>query len=377
MAIVKSYESDKRSFQRDDLKSLVDHSDVNAIVMKYDPDRAREVVNQNENAIRCCCPFPGHDDKSPSFRIFTSGTKKGRWVCSCGAGNLFDFVMNAEQVEFKQAINFIKSRLPGGVLDTHFDMAQMLKEVQSMLDTQAQDKFDCPPMPICERNYKLIAWYLNWRRHYELADAMKIIERDGLLWCNDQTKYATPDMQYGICYAPSIIIPMHDEDGKLVYWQAQFADGRAGKNKLYPLGSWNPTLLPGMSLCIKGGYRWALLVEGYWDMVRAWHYGIPAIASMNAFVNDHQMWALYKHLDKIVTAYDNDDAGRAAAQRVEQKLGSLIDVKHLPVRHKDVIGKLDVDEMTREQLLAYIEAAVESSDELEVGVNRISEKIQK
>jgi hypothetical protein len=360
--------------QRVDLKSLVDQSDVNALVMKYDPDRAREVNTQNEHAIRSCCPFPDHDDKSPSFRIFTTGLKKGKWVCSCGTGNLFDFVMRAEQVEFKQAINHLKGLLPGGIIDSYINVDQMVKEIDGMLSTELTQEFTCPTMPICERNYKMIAWYMHWRRRYELDDAMKIIHRDGLLWCSDQTPYSTDKIPRGMVYASSIIIPMHDDDGKLVYWQAQYADGRSGKNKMYPAGQWNPTLLPGMNLCRAGGYRWALLVEGYWDMVRAWHYGVPAIATCSSFVNDHQMWALYKHLDKLVTAYDNDNAGRDAAQRVEQKLGSLIDVHHLNVRHKSSIGKLDVDEMQRDQLLAYIEGAIESAEELERSVSENNQK---
>jgi hypothetical protein len=374
VAIVNVISDEKKHHDRSDLKKIVEQSDVNALVMKYEPEKAREVVAQNENAIRSCCPFPDHADHSPSFRIFTSGTKKGRWVCSCGAGNLFDFVMRAEQVEFKQALQHLKSLLPGGALDTYFNADQMLKEVRSLLNSEAQESFECPSMPVCKRNHKMIAWYMNWRRRYSLADALKIIERDGLLWCDDQTKYTAEHMEYGICYAPSIVIPMHDENGKMVYWQAQYVDGRSGKNKLYPIGSWNPTLLPGMYMCIKGGFKWALLVEGYWDMVRAWFYGVPAIATGTAFVNDHQMWALYKHLDKIVTAYDNDDAGREAAKRVEEKLGSLIDVSHLNVPHKKFIGKLDVDEMSRDQLYSYVEGAVESIDQ--VGAIN-SEKTQK
>jgi hypothetical protein len=352
--------------QRSNLKSLVDQTDVNALVMALEPDKAREVTTQGENAIRCCCPFPDHEDRSPSFRIFTSGTKKGRWVCtpSCGSGNLFDFVMRSDQVEFKQALNILKSKLPGGVLDTYFNADQMLKEIQQLLDTQVKETFEFPDMPVCKRNYKLIAWYMNWRRGYEFQDAMKIIQRDGLLWCDDRARYYIDDPNRSVCYANSIIIPMHDEHGELVYWQAQYADGRTGKNKLYPMGSWNPTLLPGMRMCIAGGYTWALLVEGYWDMVRAWHYGVPAIATGTAFVNDHQMWALYKHLEKIVTAYDNDDAGKVSAQRVEEKLGSLIEVSHLNVEHKNRIGKLDVDEMSRDQLMHYIEGAVETAEEI-------------
>jgi hypothetical protein len=35
------------------------------------------------------CPFPDHDDRNPSFR---SDSRTGRWFCTCGTGDVLDFV---------------------------------------------------------------------------------------------------------------------------------------------------------------------------------------------------------------------------------------------------------------------------------------------
>lgn len=35
------------------------------------------------------CPFPDHEDRNPSFR---SDSRTGRWFCSCGSGDVLDFV---------------------------------------------------------------------------------------------------------------------------------------------------------------------------------------------------------------------------------------------------------------------------------------------
>ena len=53
------------------------------------------------------CPF--HPDKSPSLKIYKGS---GGWHCfGCGAGSdIFDFVMNFEEVDFKDAYEIIVER---------------------------------------------------------------------------------------------------------------------------------------------------------------------------------------------------------------------------------------------------------------------------
>jgi hypothetical protein len=35
------------------------------------------------------CPFPSHEDRNPSFRL---DSRTGRWFCTCGSGDVFDFI---------------------------------------------------------------------------------------------------------------------------------------------------------------------------------------------------------------------------------------------------------------------------------------------
>lgn len=366
--VVKAGSEYKGHAERTDLKALIDQSDVTALLLAYDPDGVKEASSSEGDKLRCKCPFPDHEDRHPSFHIWTSGDRKGRYSCSCSKGSLFSFIEKMEGIDFPQAIEFLKQRLPGGVIDRSFNAEKFIKRVEKSIQIEgtAVDVAKMPPMPHCERNYKMIAHYLNWKRGYDLQSALKVIEQWGLLWCADQNSYFhTESNPPGICFANSIIIPMQNADGDVVMWQAQFADGRSGKNKLFPPDGWNPTVLPGMHRCIKEGYRWALLVEGFWDVAKSWHRGVPAVASTTAWMNEHQTRAIFENLDLVVTAYDNDDAGRQAAERVQKTLSSIIKVQHLNVPHKHVLGKkLDVDDMSDVEFAGYMEARVDRVEEL-------------
>lgn len=354
--------------ERVDLKTLIDQSDVAEIVMSYDPDGAKQASSSEGDKIRCKCPFPDHEDRHPSFHIWTSGNYKGRFSCSCGKGSIFNFIEKMEGIGFPQAIEFLKQRLPGGIIDRSFIASKFIERIAKALQIEGTkpDDIKMPPMPHCQRNYKMIAHYLGWRRKFDLPSAMKVIEQWGLLWCTDETyHFKTESNPRGICFAPSVIIPMQNADGDMVMWQAQFADGRDGKNKLFPPDGWNPTVLPGMARCIKDGYRWALLVEGFWDMAKAWHRGVPAISTTTAWLNEHQIRAIFENIDLVVTGYDNDQAGRDAARRVEEKLGGIIKVQHMNVPSKQVIGrKLDVDDMTDDEFRQYLDDRVDRADHL-------------
>lgn len=343
---------------RSNLQSLIDRLDVAEFVMAYRPDKAKIIERDGApERLRCCCPFPDHNDKNPSFHIWLSGPKKGRFACTpnCGSGDIFEFVKRAEKTDFAGAVALLNKRLPaGGAHNIGFDPNTLLRDLQKRLEVKVQSANPVmPPMPHCERNPKMIAWYLQWRRHCTLDEALKVVREWGLLWCTDGM------------YNPSIIIPLCDASGAQVMWQAQFVDGRTGKNKLYPANGWNPAVLPGMKRCIDNGVRWALLVEGFWNMAKSWLRGVPAVATMSAWVNEQQIVSIYRHLDRVVTGFDNDDAGRDAAQRVENSLSSMIDVSHINVPHKTLLGKkLDIDDMTEGEFSYYMQNTVPRAEDL-------------
>jgi hypothetical protein len=56
------------------------------------------------------CPFPGHDDRNPSWRW---DERERRWFCTCGGGDVIDAVRNMLGGSLGDACDYIRSVFPG------------------------------------------------------------------------------------------------------------------------------------------------------------------------------------------------------------------------------------------------------------------------
>lgn len=78
--------------KREEYQRLLDHwksVDLETFILSY--TNYSGIVRRQAHGVLICCPFPNHDDRSPSFSI----RKDGRWRCfgACGSGgDIFDFV---------------------------------------------------------------------------------------------------------------------------------------------------------------------------------------------------------------------------------------------------------------------------------------------
>lgn len=346
-------------YKKDNLAMIVERIDVEKLINEYGIERSRYGSSKSGTVIRGCCPFPDHEDKNPSFMIHIDGERKGKYYCSCSNGSLYDFVIRMENIDFKSSIEFLKSKLLGGSVGLSFDPDKVIEKINKIVNERINYDTEPPIIPACTRNHKMIAWYMNWKRNIEYRKALEIIKDDGLLWCVDDRRYFADEKSWGTEYENSIIIPLLDHNGKMVSWMAQFVDGR-DRDKIFATGASIITAAPGLFKCISGGYKWALIVEGYWDAVKAWSYGYPAISVLSAWASDQQMDAIYANLDKIVVALDNDKAGRDGANKIQHKLGGRLEVKYFNIPHKDVLGrKLDVDDMSEDELEHYIDHSID------------------
>jgi len=70
--------------------------------------------------------------------------------------------------------------------------------------------------------------------------------------------------------------------------------------------------------------------------------GFPAVATLGANVSSSQMKLLEKYFNNVVLVADNDGAGSIMADRLTEKLGSLITIMKLDKQYKD-IGDMDND----------------------------------
>ena len=135
----------------------------------------------------------------------------------------------------------------------------------------------------------------------------------------------------------SVIIPMQSPDAMTIGFVARTIEGKDFKN--------TPGLPKSKILFnlhrVKSS-KVVYVVESSFDAIRLDQVGFPAVATLGANVSSSQMKLLEKYFNNVVLVADNDEAGSIMADRLVEKLGSLITVIRLDKQYKD-IGDMNDD----------------------------------
>lgn len=350
----------------DDLKN---RADLVRIVQPYAQDLKKKGANW-----MACCPF--HQEKTPSFSVNPS---KGFYKCfGCGkGGTAFNFVMEMEGLNFPEAVKRVAEisgvMLPEPVDDASYqrnkakrDEAKKLADQIIELNQTALEfweaelqgeskKAKAAKTYLAERGisediqkefrigYSLDTWdgLLNVLKEKNIDE--KLIEQSGLVSVNEE-KDRVFDRFRG-----RIMFPVLDVNGKPVAFGAR------------AMGSDEPKYLnsPETPAYIKGQHlyglfqsknairqkKFAILVEGYLDLIALYQFGITNVAaSLGTAFTPEQSKLLNRFADRVVINYDGDSAGIKAARRaVEHLLPQEFDIKVLVLPN----GK-DPDDFIRE-----------------------------
>ena len=135
----------------------------------------------------------------------------------------------------------------------------------------------------------------------------------------------------------SVIVPMQSPDGMTIGFVARTVEGKEFKN--------TPGLPKSKILFnlhrVKTS-KVVYVVESSFDAIRLDQVGFPAVATLGANVSSSQMKLLEKYFNNVVLVADNDEAGSIMADRLTEKLGSLITIIRLDKQYKD-IGDMNDD----------------------------------
>jgi DNA primase len=135
----------------------------------------------------------------------------------------------------------------------------------------------------------------------------------------------------------SVTIPMQSPEGMTIGFVARTIEGKDFKN--------TPGLPKSKILFnlhrVKSS-KVVYVVESSFDAIRLDQVGFPAVATLGANVSSSQMKLLEKYFNNVVLVADNDEAGSIMADRLTEKLGSLITVVKLDKQYKD-IGDMNND----------------------------------
>ena len=307
------------------------------------------------------CPF--HSEKTPSFNV--SPEKQIYHCFGCGAGgNVFKFLMETQSLPFVEAVKILASRmhisLPSPVRSRTQDKKEKEREALLKFNQLAAEYFTAtlnhPQRGKRAREYLesrkfdgeiAVKYQLGWTTEnwrdlrialektspsslQEMAKAGLIMKKDG-----------GSDKDYFDRFRGRIMIPIKDLHGNTIGFGGRIIDKGEPKymnspeTPLYKKGKH----LFGMNLAKTAIRREnsAILVEGYFDQIRACQHGIHnVVATCGTALTPDQAGLLKNHAQNVVLVFDADAAGKLAAQRgFEVLLERDINVKivQLPEGH--------------------------------------------
>ncbi len=117
--------------------------------------------------------------------------------------------------------------------------------------------------------------------------------------------------------AERILIPIYDEDGKLVNIRRYDRNAQGHKKMMNITGHGEVRLFP---LPTNEASDWILLVEGEWDCFLAQQYGYPAMTTTGGSGSWKREFLPQFVKKNLVVCYDNDAAGIAGATKIASSL---------------------------------------------------------
>ncbi|MFQ5671636.1 MAG: DNA primase [Nitrospinales bacterium] len=320
-------------------ETVIEEIRVRADIVKIILDHV--VIKKSGQNYKGLCPF--HPEKTPSFVVSPAKQIYHCFGCSAG-GNVFKFLMETEGITFIEAVKKLAARchvvLPDAPGKRRNPAVAGEREALFRLHTEAADYFVSllrhPAKGKEAREYlrarafddaTIEKYQLGWAppgwrellTHFEQAGktSRAQLEKAGLVKRGNTNQDAFYDRFRG-----RIIFPLKDAQGRII----GFAGRVLAENDKEPkyLNS------PETSLYVKGHHLFgldrakadirranrALIVEGYFDQLRAAQAGIHhVVATSGTALTPRQAALLKNHTLNVVLVFDADAAGQSAAER--------------------------------------------------------------
>ena len=320
---------------RDFIDTLLARVDVVDVI-----DRRVPLKKAGQN-YQACCPF--HSEKTPSFTV--SPTKQFYHCFGCGAhGTALSFLMEYEHMSFPDAVAALaqdaglqvpesahepdRPRPPPALWDAMEQAAQFykkqLKQTPRAIDYLKNRgltgviaaRYNIGYAPDGSPLKQVFADYT--------ADALAA---SGLVIDGDRGRYDR--------FRDRIMFPIRNIKGQIIGFGGRVLDQGEPKylnspeTPLFHKGSEVYGLYEARA-AIKTAGR-AIVVEGYMDVVALAQHGVDfAVATLGTATTPTHARTLLRHTDKLIYAFDGDNAGRKAAWRaLENSLEALQDGKEV------------------------------------------------
>ena len=357
---------------RDDLKERVrDAVDIADVVGSY------IALRRQGKAMVGLCPW--HDDSRPSFQVNQERQTYRCWVCDVG-GDVFNFLMRMEKVEFREALEQLADRagitIPKGRGGLAADDKAALWKALSWASDRFHDCLHSHPEAAPARayladrgltpatierfrlGYAPQAW--DWLARQAAAAGIPAADlvRTGLA-VERQERSGHYDRFRG-----RVMFPIRDPQSRCVAFGGRVLPGSDDPAKYInspetPLFS-KSSMLYGLDTAREAmtQSRRAIVVEGYTDCLAARQAGIDdVVAVLGTALGERHAKLLRRYADRIVLVLDGDDAGRRRANEI---LDVLL-AEPIDVRIARMPAGVDPCEFVLERGRAPFEALVDSA----------------
>ncbi len=320
---------------RDFIDTLLTRVDIVDVI-----DRRVPLKKAGQN-YQACCPF--HNEKTPSFTV--SPTKQFYHCFGCGAhGTALGFLMEYEHMSFPDAV------------------AALAQDVGLPVPESAQEPDRPKPPPALwdaleqaarfyKQQLKQSPRAIDYLKRRGLTGA--IAARYGIGYAPDGSplKQVFPDYAADALSASGLVVenegrrydrfrdrimfPIRNAKGQIIGFGGRVLDQGEPKylnspeTPLFHKGSEIYGLFEARA-AIKAAGR-AIVVEGYMDVVALAQHGVEfAVATLGTATTPIHARTLLRHTDRLIYAFDGDNAGRKAAWRaLENTLEALQDGKEV------------------------------------------------
>lgn len=329
----------------DKIKEVREASNIVDVISSYLP-----LVKKGKNFFGVC---PFHDDNNPSMSV--SYDKQIYKCFSCGAsGNVFNFIMDYEHVDFKEALNILAKRAGISIGNININSQNKYEKYYKMYDLS---------LKFYQNNINSLYGkdakeYLYKRgindeliKHFKIG--LSLLEKDKLTKILIEKNYTKKEMEiYGLgngfndLYINRIMFPLFDVSSRVVGFSGRIYN--SSSDSKYINTKETPIFKKGEMLYnfydAKDFVRLEkkiIIVEGFMDVIRLYSVGIKnVVALMGTSLTKEQISLLKRLSNNVYLSLDGDEAGLKAMANI----GGVLEENGFNVRIIKLSSGLDPDE---------------------------------
>ena len=335
------------------------------------------ITSVTNSEIRSTCPLHGGDNPT-AFLVKThrGGEKVFKWTCYTGCednhGDIISFVMNANNMTFKEAAQWLMSYVGMGTTLDSYIYNDTMQGIHSMKDVGSFN------------------FLMSQLKPRERTEVPKEINENFVKECRERSHSYFPKRGYpqeildkfevGFCPAhlspwthnrhrARLIIPLRDEHGKLVGISGRVISDELNVKDKYNIikGSNKANILYGLHLARpyiqKSGS--VLIVEGFTDVWRCWQYGkynVVAICGKDA--TPEQIRLILSNAFTVAVALDGDKSGQKGADKIQNAV-----IDYTAFYRVDIPQGRDIGDLSREEFYDCLKKARKLLDKVPENTN--------